>query len=77
VQFFSEWNDAPDGKGQWYRAYGLEVRFSFSLSLYSLSPPLLHPFPLSSVPLSSVLSSLFSRLFLFLHFLDPPISVVG
>ncbi|KAJ7865724.1 hypothetical protein B0H14DRAFT_3597905 [Mycena olivaceomarginata] len=24
VQFFSEWNDAPDGKGQWYRAYGLE-----------------------------------------------------
>ncbi|KAJ7879277.1 hypothetical protein B0H14DRAFT_2709841 [Mycena olivaceomarginata] len=24
VQFFYEWNDAPDGKGQWYRTYGLE-----------------------------------------------------
>lgn len=26
VQFFYEWNDQPEGKGQWYRTYGLEVR---------------------------------------------------
>lgn len=24
VQFFYEWNDQPEGKGQWYRTYGLE-----------------------------------------------------
>jgi nuclear transport factor 2 (NTF2) superfamily protein len=24
VQFFYEWNDSPDAKGQWYRTYGLE-----------------------------------------------------
>ncbi|KAJ7694577.1 hypothetical protein B0H17DRAFT_1057246 [Mycena rosella] len=24
VQFFDEWNESPDGTGQWYRAYGLE-----------------------------------------------------
>ncbi|KAJ7464397.1 DUF1348-domain-containing protein [Mycena latifolia] len=24
VQFFYEWNESPDGTGQWYRTYGLE-----------------------------------------------------
>ncbi|KAF7335725.1 DUF1348-domain-containing protein [Mycena venus] len=24
VQFFYEWNESPDGTGQWYRCYGLE-----------------------------------------------------
>lgn len=24
VQFFYEWNEKPDGTGQWYRTYGLE-----------------------------------------------------
>jgi uncharacterized protein len=25
VQFFYEWNERVDGKGQWWRTYGLEV----------------------------------------------------
>jgi uncharacterized protein len=60
VQFFYEWNERVDGKGQWWRTYGLEVSSALVLGCLSdiiCVSPFLLPFrrpaslPLSVVPL--------------------------